>query len=54
MKYHALSVIFEKAAKFQLSSAVNYRWRFKGLYSEIECSFGFLIRCVNGRDQINK
>ena len=28
MKYHALFVIFEKAAK--LSSAANYRWRFKG------------------------
>ena len=30
VKYHALFVIFEKAAKFKLSSAANYRWRFKG------------------------
>ena len=31
MKYHALFVIFEKAAKFEkLSSAANYRWRFMG------------------------
>ena len=30
MKYHALFVIFDKAAKFELSSAANYRWRFKG------------------------
>ena len=29
MKYHALFVIFEKAANFYLSSAANYRWRFK-------------------------
>ena len=30
MKYHALFVIFEKAALFlKLSSAANYRWRFK-------------------------
>ena len=28
MKYHALFVIFEKAANFLLSSAANYRWRF--------------------------
>ena len=30
MKYHALFDNFEKAAKFELSSASNYRWRFKG------------------------
>ena len=29
MKHHALFVIFEKAAKLKLSSAANYRWRFK-------------------------
>ena len=28
MKYHALFVIFEKVAKFDLSFAANYRWRF--------------------------
>ena len=31
MKYHALFVIFEKVAKFDLSSAANSRLRFKGL-----------------------
>ena len=30
MKYHALYVIFEKAANLKLSSAANYRWRFMG------------------------
>ena len=30
MKYHALFVIFERAAKFKLLSAANYRWRFMG------------------------
>ena len=30
MKYHALFVIFEKAENLKLSSAANYRWRFKG------------------------
>ena len=35
MKYHALFVIFEKKKKkkqqnLKLSSAANYRWRFKG------------------------
>ena len=30
MKYYALFVIFEKAAEFELSSAVNYWWRFTG------------------------
>ena len=25
-----LFVVFEKAANFKLSSAANYRWRFKG------------------------
>ena len=30
MKYHALFVIFEeKQIKLKLSSAANYRWRFK-------------------------
>ena len=29
MKYHALFVIFEKAAKFEISSAANYRWHFR-------------------------
>ena len=33
MKYHALLVIFEKAVKFENSSAANYRWRFKGKFS---------------------
>ena len=32
MKYHALFAIFEKAAKFELSSAENCRWRFKGKF----------------------
>ena len=27
-KYHALFVIFEKAANLKLSSAATYRWRF--------------------------
>ena len=31
MKYHALFVSFGKGAKLKLSSAANYRWRFKGL-----------------------
>ena len=31
MKYHALFVIFEKKKTIlKLSSAANYRWRFKG------------------------
>ena len=30
MKYHALFVIFEKAAKFEIVDAAKYRWRFKG------------------------
>ena len=30
MKYHALFVIFEKAAKFEIVVCWNYRWRFKG------------------------
>ena len=30
MKYHALFVIFEKAAKFLIVVAVDYRWRFIG------------------------
>ena len=30
MNYHALFVIFEKAAKFEMPSAENYRWYFKG------------------------
>ena len=30
MKYYALFVIFEKAAKLKLSSAANYKWRFMG------------------------
>ena len=30
MKYHALSINFEKAEKFELSSAANLRWRFMG------------------------
>ena len=30
MKYHALFIIFEKAAQFELSSAANFRWRFMG------------------------
>ena len=29
-EYHALFVIFVKATNLQLSSAPNYRWRFKG------------------------
>ena len=28
-EYHALFDNFEKAANFKLSSAANYRWRFK-------------------------
>ena len=31
MKYHALLVIFEKQQNLKLSSATNYRWRFKAL-----------------------
>ena len=30
MKYHALFNIFEKAAKFEIVAAANYRWLFKG------------------------
>ena len=30
MKYHALFVIIEKQQNFILSSAADYRWRFKG------------------------
>ena len=30
MKYHALFVIFVKRQNSKLSSAANYRWRFKG------------------------
>ena len=30
MKYHALLVIYEKRQNLKLSSAANYRWRFKG------------------------
>ena len=29
MKYHSFFVIFEKVANLKLSSAANYRWRFK-------------------------
>ena len=32
MKYHVLFVIFEKAAKFKLSSAANCRWCFNILH----------------------
>ena len=32
MKYHALLVVFEKAANVKLSSAANYRWRFMGIF----------------------
>ena len=32
MKYHAL-LFLEKGQNFKLSSAANYRWRFKGLYN---------------------
>ena len=31
MKYHALFVILKKRQNLKLSSAANYRWRFKGL-----------------------
>ena len=34
MKYHALFVIFEEAENLQLSSAANYRWRFKGFNND--------------------
>ena len=37
MKYHALLVVFEIAAKFDLSSAANYRRR-------------FMVKCVNALD----
>ena len=30
MKYHALFVILKKRLNLKLSSAANYRWRFKG------------------------
>ena len=30
MKYHDLFVIFEKAARFEIVAAANYRWRFMG------------------------
>ena len=30
MKYHALFVIFEKAAKFEIVVAGNYRWPLMG------------------------
>ena len=32
MKYHALFVIFAKAAKFEIVVCCNYRWRFKGYF----------------------
>ena len=35
MKYHALFVNFEKRQNLKLSSAANYRWRFKGLVDQI-------------------
>ena len=34
MKYHALFVIFEKVAKFEMSSAANNLWCFMGKYGE--------------------
>ena len=43
MKYHALFIIFEKAAKFEIVVAANYRWRFKrfkiqlGMYVQLIC-----------------
>ena len=43
MKYHALFVIFEKAANLKLSSAANYRWHFMGKiefkHSKDQCIF---------------
>ena len=45
MKYHALFVIFKKVANFQLSSAANYRWRFKGKYQNQIIQTG--KACVN-------
>ena len=36
MKYHALFVIFEKAAQLKLSSAANYRWSFEDNHLVIE------------------
>ena len=37
MKYHALFVFFlKKQQNLKLSSAANYRWRFKGLKIDLE------------------
>ena len=36
MKYHGLFVIFGKATKLKLSSAANFRWRFKKNLSHME------------------
>ena len=48
MKYHALFDIFEKAAKFEISSAANYRGRFVGLWSRLCCSLQYkVLRIVN-------
>ena len=43
MKYHALFVIFGKAAKFRLLFAANYSWRCKGNYDLISESLSKLF-----------
>ena len=39
MKHHVLFVVLKKRQNLKMSSAANYRWRFKGIY-HVNFAFG--------------